>query len=339
MGRGTPVLSFSRPRQLLLLTAILSTSLAAVHCGGSDPQPPATGTLGTTADSGAPPQNGDGGASGVDPGGPAVPTRSAGCGKAPPPRGEYTDLGDGRQYLQYPSAGYASGGLGDRGYPVMLVLHGCYADVGVTATSFLNFHEKIGDEAVVIYGVSQNPSGSCGWKVGQPTDIDYLDQVLDRVGEDFCVDPSRVAVLGYSWGAYMAHDYACKRPDRVKAVVGAAGGWPSSAEVATCAPLPTLIYGRTHDNNESIQKSKSARDKRVAINGCGTTPVPAAAPLQSPVDPNVVGCVDYPGCTGGARTTFCEDPKNFADMGHPEWNHTLWEPYHRPIWDWLSSLP
>lgn len=275
-----------------------------------------------------------------------LPTRSAGCGKAPPTRGADVNLG-ARKYIPFQGWNYSSNGPGEQGqpgYPVMVALHGCGAHAR-NFGEFVLFEDKVGDEGIVIYADAEHgENDGCDWKVGSETELTYLDQVLTDVAGKYCIDQSRVLVLGYSWGSYQAHHYACSRPGTVKAVIGAAGGYPdwtypnpnTNADPRACGQIHTLIYGRTHDNNEYISKSYNARDKKLETNGCQNNPSPAAAPFVNNPNPNVVGCVDYPGCVGDLRMTFCEDPYKFANNSY---NHTIWQEYHRSLWQWFTGLP
>ena len=251
--------------------------------------------------------------------------------------------------MSYHGDNYSPEGLGERGYPVMVALHGCYADVGYFATDFMNFQRAgaVGNEGIVVYGIANNPQSSCGWQVGSDDELDYLDSVIAKVAEQYCIDESRVLMLGYSWGSYQAHHYACSRPGKIKAVIGGAGGYPNTynTDPRVCGQIPTLIYGRTHDNDEYISKSYNARDKKLETNECQNNPSAAAAPFANNPNPNVVGCVDYPGCVDGLRMTFCEDPEQLFDKvkygqgSEPGWNHTIWHHYHRSLWQWFTGLP
>lgn len=283
-----------------------------------------------------------------------LPTSSAGCGNAAPPaRGEQHWNG-GRYYIPFQPADYSSAGPGGgKGYPVLVALHGCYGSPDYFANNFGSFQDAVGSDGVIVYGAAQNAQSSCGWDVGGQSDMDYLDSLLADVASQYCIDQSRVFLLGFSWGGYMAQRYACNRPGTIKAMVGGASGWPDwqalgGMDTRECGQIPALIYGRTHDGDEQVSKSYHARDQRVSVNGCNA----AGNDSYWPFDPNrdnppaefglVARCVDYGGCVNNLRTTFCEDPKDLTDPdigGQPDWNHTIWQPYHRPIWEWLRNLP
>lgn len=287
-----------------------------------------------------------------------LPTRSAGCGtQGAPARGANVEVWNGaRSYVTYPPTNYQNDGLhsgprSGRGYPLLVALHGCYSSAsGLANLGYGSFQNTVGSDGVVVYPEAQNPSGGCSWNFN--SDQAYLDAVLADASSKYCIDQTRVVVLGFSFGGYMAQAYSCNRPGTVKAIIGAASGFPdggwgtyAGTDVRECGQIPTLIYGRTYDYDESIGNSYHARDRRVTINACDAAGTPAYWPFNAPGEfsaAGTTGCVDYGGCVNGLRTTFCEDPKNLTDPdigGDPSWNHTLWQPYHPSVWAWANNLP
>jgi hypothetical protein len=343
-----------------------STSCTSTRtCGAS------SGSTGTTSSgsSGQTTSSGGGGSSGASSsssGGEKVytriepaanlQTRSAGCGNANPSgRGNRVNVWDGaRSYITYPPEDYQSGGLQDgeragRGYPLLVALHGCEADAQDLSTlGYGSFQDAVGSDGVVIYPEAQNAKGGCGWSFND--DQAYLDAVLADAKSQYCIDETRVIVLGFSFGGYMSQAYSCNRPGTVKALISAASGYPdggwgyfSGTDVRECGQIPTLIYGRTHDSDESIGNSYHARDQRVTINQCDGSSEAAYWPFNDPGTfgtDGTAGCVDYNGCLPGRRTTFCEDQFDLTTIqgSDPSWNHTLWQPYHPTIWAWANNL-
>lgn len=271
-----------------------------------------------------------------------LPTRSPGCGNADlPGRGGYVGMDNGRYYIPYQPGNYDNQGVSGTGYPLMIALHGCYAGPYAFAGDYMAFQDQIGDGALVMYGVANNAEGSCGWDLNG--DVAYLDALIADIGNRFCVDTSRVMLLGFSWGSYMAHSYACQRPGTVKAVVGGGGGFPNnynaSLAPAVCGQIHSLIYGRTADNDEGIGNSYNARDQRKAIANCGGADIGAPDPIP-PADGSGSYCTEATGCDKGLRTTFCEDKFDFTSVGgQASYNHTIYKPWHNPMWQWFLGLP
>ena len=289
-----------------------------------------------------------------------LPKRSAGCGNAaPPPDATRRAIADGRTYLPYKAANYSANGVdATAGYPVLVALHGCYGTPeGLAGPNFMHLQDYVGAEGIVVYGNDvgngdvEGDAYGCNWDAFGGGDVAYLDNLIADVAAQYCVDESRVFLLGFSWGAYMAHNYACNHPGTIKAVVGAAGGYPDGApgtDPAVCGQIPSLVYGRTADQDEYQSKFHNARDKRKAVASCAGGDSAAYWPFNAdrndppPQFENAKGCTDTSDCVGGLRTTFCEDPYDLLDLGppaDPTWNHTFWDPYRRPVWEWLRNLP
>lgn len=360
---------------LLVLAASVAGVAGLADCGGStEPgaQPGAdgspsgssgSGSVGTSsggASSGGEQTSSGGGtgSSGVVPEPPKrietkvnLPKRSAGCGNAaPPPNATRRTLEGGRQYLPYAATNYSSAGVdATAGYPVLVALHGCWGTPeGLASNGFMHLQDYVGSEGIVVYG--DDVGDGCNWDAFGSGDFPYLDGLIADVAAQYCVDESRVFLFGFSWGAYMAQNYACNRPGTIKAVVGAAGGYPDGApgtDPAVCGQIPSLVYGRTADQDEPPWKFHNARDKRKAVASCTGGDSPAYWPFNAdrndppPQFENAKGCVDTSECAGGLRTTFCEDPYDLRAIPGSDatWNHTFWDGYRRPVWEWLRNLP
>lgn len=333
-----------------------TTSCTATRTCGSSGSSTSGSSGGTTSGGSSGQASSSGGGGGSSSSGSPVPTRiptavglptaSAGCGSgnAPPQRGAYKQLASGRRYIPYQPFGYSSAGPGGgKGYPVMVALHGCYGDPEVFGSSaFMGFQDSVGNDGIVVYGAANNPTSGCTWDVGGQSDIDYLDSVIADVAAQFCIDQSRVLLLGFSWGAYMAQYYACNRPGTIKAIAGGAGGYPDwlggSVDPAVCGQIHSLVYGRTADQDEQIYKSYNARDKRKAVSGCNGGDI--GAPSIAPPSADGSYCTEATGCAGGLFTTFCEDKFDFTSVGgQSDYNHTIYKPWHRPMWDWFTNIP
>jgi polyhydroxybutyrate depolymerase len=92
----------------------------------------------------------------------------------------------------------------------------------------------------------------CDFYGSSVDDVTYLDAILDEIARKYRVDSTRVYVVGHSNGAFMAHRYACDRPDRVAAIVTLAGmQWKDVQNCAANSPVSVLhVHGR---NDTSIQ--------------------------------------------------------------------------------------
>ncbi len=84
-----------------------------------------------------------------------------------------------------------------------------------------------------------------------------LDSGIETLGKNPAVDPNRIAVMGFSQGAYLAAGCGALFPQKVAAVVEYYGGLlPQLHDKAKTMP-PTLII---HGNGDSIVPVSEAKD-------------------------------------------------------------------------------
>ncbi|MEZ5322611.1 MAG: hypothetical protein R2698_11185 [Microthrixaceae bacterium] len=95
-------------------------------------------------------------------------------------------------------------------------------DEHVAETSFDTF-ARAANAVVATVG----PADRAAWNVTAspdgPADDAYLEQVLRRGGEEFCVSPRRVVLAGRGAGAHLAAAFACRHPATVRALILVAG--------------------------------------------------------------------------------------------------------------------
>lgn len=91
--------------------------------------------------------------------------------------------------------------------------------------------------------------------------------LIDQISGDYCVDPTRVHVMGTSWSFEMADRLACEESDRVASFVAALGGavWP---DCAPDRPVPLLTFSGDTDRL-GVERLV---EKWVAVNGCDPDP-------------------------------------------------------------------
>ncbi len=156
----------------------------------------------------------------------AAPARvgSPGCGK--PSRAgvaaqHVNALGKSRAFTLVVPEGYSP----QVPYPLVFVLHGGGGSAA-GARSQTDLEKVAGGHALFIY-----PEAVGGtWNLDAPTpgngDVALFDAILLSAHNTLCVDAHRVFLTGFSNGAYMANQLACKRGERIRGVVTHAGGGP-----------------------------------------------------------------------------------------------------------------
>jgi polyhydroxybutyrate depolymerase len=112
----------------------------------------------------------------------------------------------------------------DSALPLVFVLHGHGGD-GARARRAFGLETLANGKALFAY-----PDAVGGWDLDTETssnrDVALFDEILARAAITYCVDTRRVFVTGFSNGAYMANQLACKRGDRLRGVASHAGGGP-----------------------------------------------------------------------------------------------------------------
>ena len=99
--------------------------------------------------------------------------------------------------------------------PLLLVFHGSGASFS-QMRDWTGFDSFADDEGfVVVY-----PGAYRSWT---DSDVEFVEGLVDHLTDQWAVDPSRVAVTGFSAGAFLSHLLACKPgfPVRAVATVGA----------------------------------------------------------------------------------------------------------------------
>jgi polyhydroxybutyrate depolymerase len=91
-------------------------------------------------------------------------------------------------------------------------------------------------------------------------DIDFAGDLLDAVGERWCIDRSRVTAAGVSSGGSMAALLACAMPQRLAGVAIVAGGFSTLPPCRSRRPVSVLeIHGR---DDPVVPYWGSAQDRR-----------------------------------------------------------------------------
>jgi len=277
---------------------------------------------------------------------PPEPSGTAGCGRAP------VDGAGGVQIEEMfePSAG------GRRSY--FLALPADYDPqrrhrliIGYAGTDwsgemirpYLNLERDGRDDEIVVYPdlLSRDFEGwgrLGGWLLGphaRPADgmddIEFTRQLVDRLGERYCVDPDRIFATGHSWGGDMAAVVGCFLGDRLRAVAPAAANRPYWFEPAD-GPVGCMgeaavwtFFGEADGHFASQDYPGEYGDEQVAFwrarHGCGdgTEPLPYDA---------AGACVRYAGCA--ADTRYC--------LYGPETGHQIPPYFSEAVLGWFRSF-
>jgi polyhydroxybutyrate depolymerase len=197
-------------------------------------------------------------------------------------------------------------------YPLIYVLHG-NGGSGAKVRAAFDLEGVAGGRALFLY-----PDGrGGGWDLDSPAsknaDVAFFDAMLAVTQADYCVDLHRVFVTGFSNGAYMANQLACRRGDRIRAVAAHSGGGPY--EVAgeydeqgnlRCSgkTVASLVVHGTADGTVAPSEGHKSIDHFTHANHCGSS---------TPTTPQ--GCVEYGGCSH--HVVACK----ISGLGHQLWGN------------------
>lgn len=176
---------------------------------------------------------------------------TAACGAGPAWRGviEGTVNVDGkeRSYLMYVPSGYD----GATALPLLLVFHGFGSSPeNIMALSDFNTLAEAEGFLVVYPRASEQPAtwyNGVGLlrPVDDARDLRFVDELLQAVQNQWCVDPQRVYAVGFSMGGGMAYRLACERAERFAAFGTVAGAFATIPGGCTPQrPMPVMaIHG------------------------------------------------------------------------------------------------
>jgi polyhydroxybutyrate depolymerase len=211
--------------------------------------------------------------------------------------------------------------------PLVLVLHGDGGD-GPSMRTAMPLDSLSGTSAYVAY-----PSGSNrGWDLYTPSaqnaDDQFIMALVSSLAGRFPIDTSRVLATGFSSGAFMVNQLACRQPSLLRAIASQSGGSPSEPQDATASKWPNgytkcasqalgdgpaaLVVHGTADTTVTYDSGVFTAVYWAFINGCATS-----SSDQSPE------CVRYDNCPASRPVVFCSVP----NMGHQVWTDatpTIW---------------
>lgn len=170
--------------------------------------------------------------------------------------------------------------------PVVLSFHGLSGSASLhRATDGLT--DKADEEGFVAVhpeglpvGLNDQVTGTMGWDPDS-SDVDesaFVGALLDELGDQVCVDRSRVYATGFSAGAYNALTVACALPDRIAAVAAVSAAYQSTS-CASDRSVPTLAFhglddlitpfdGRSTEDAGTFVPVLDALGAQAVRNGC-----------------------------------------------------------------------
>jgi polyhydroxybutyrate depolymerase len=240
----------------------------------------------------------------------ATSNGSPGCGKAPARAGASAQrvnvLGRDRAYTLVVPEGYAP----QTPYPLVFVLHGGGGNAAAARTQ-TDLEKASGGRAIFVYPDSAGGNWNLDAPAGKNGDVALFDAILLTAHNTLCVDERRVFLTGFSNGAYMANQLACKRGERIRGIVTHAGGGPYEASggsydatghlVCPGKAVASLVVHGNNDGTVPPAEGQKSIDHWSYANRCGggTTSawIPPCVALQGCFQP--VGVCRVPGLGHG----------------------------------------
>jgi len=146
-------------------------------------------------------------------------------------------------------------------------------------------------------------------------DLEFFKNMLDKLGNKFSVDSSRVYFAGLSDGGFMATKVACSLTERVAGVATVGAAMPKTMVCVPSRPLPVVMINGTSDpvvkydggtgKNGRIQtiSAEDTAKEWAKLNRCGEKPAHSKLPakgkggMETKVD-------TYDGCQEGAQVVL-----------------------------------
>ena len=195
--------------------------------------------------------------------------------------------------------------------PVVFAFHGAYAS-GEGIRARLGLEGPADGGAIFVY-----PNAVQGtWDLGPRSfDAKLVDNLLRQLSENYCIDPARISIAGFSAGAVFTLFLGCNVPQTFHASAAVAGT-AARFDIRCCThPISALFIHGTQDEAIPLFEGQDARNDALFRDGCQHTP--------APVDGN---CVGY-GCPAPLAVNYCE------------WNgtHDVPDWAGAEIWQFLSA--
>jgi len=238
---------------------------------------------------------------------------SSGCNKTPTLSNGTITMGSRNYIINIPS-NY------DNSHPYRLILgfHGAMGQASDISGDYFGLL-PLSEKSTIF--IAANAVGGL-WSAD--TDVTYVDDILDQVTADLCIDTSRIMLEGFSQGAAMSWTITCSRPGVFRAVVGHSGG--GVANPTDCEPvayLGSLGLGES-GNSQATQTDQFAR-----WNGCTVETLPTA-----PTGGHV--CTNYSGCPDADPVRWCSYDGGHTPSPTDAGQGSSWMP--EEVWTFFSQF-
>jgi hypothetical protein len=252
-----------------------------------------------------------------------TPMPSAGCGKSstvtfgsvPGESGQNVGVGDGG-YVTIQSGGGARGFAlrlpdhYDKSHPYWLIFGfhwngGASKDVDTGGSNgYVSAHfglQKLSNNGAIFVA----PQGlNNAWANSGGQDLKLVDDMVQLIEDNYCVDTTHVITNGFSYGGGMSYELACARAKVFRAAAIYEGAQLSGCDGGN-DPIALWQMVGLADNVCGPTLATPIRDRFAKNNGC-TAQNPPQPPMAPPyLNPGGHVCTDYAGCSSGHPLRWC----------------------------------
>lgn len=170
-------------------------------------------------------------------------------------------------------------------------------------------------------GLGGGGDGTTGWWNANGEDVQFLDEMMQRLLNNLCIDPQRVFSTGFSFGGMMSNTIGCQRSSVFRAIAPMAGNLMGRCANNDAVPIAFFGVHGDADSGVTTQSGRDARDIIVARNHCRDETRPAGGSFPD-------YCIEYEGCDAGYPVFWCEFPGE----------HQLWFGSGKHLWNFFSRF-
>jgi poly(3-hydroxybutyrate) depolymerase len=179
------------------------------------------------------------------------------------------------------------------------------ADVDTGGSNLYNMAhyglQKLSDNGAIF--VAPDGLGG-GWANSGGEDLAFVDDMVELITDNYCVDTTRLYANGFSYGGGMSYALACARANVFRGVAIYNGAVLSGCDGGNEPIAFWQMHGLT-DGTLGIAPARGMRDRFVENNGC-TDQDPPEPPQPPPyLRPGGHVCTDYAGCSTGHPVRWC----------------------------------
>ncbi len=175
--------------------------------------------------------------------------------------------------------------------PVVLVFHGSGSS-GQEIRAWYDIEAAADGGAIFVY---PNAARLRAWDLGpQGGDFRMVQDVLERLGNEYCVDGTRIFATGMSAGAVFTLYVGCNAGSTFRAI-GPIAGTEDRFDQSCCKqPVSAILIHGTADTSIPYTEGTAALGEILDRDECSSSNVPDGPQ-----------CVQYSGCTAGREVDWC----------------------------------